>query len=128
MPRRGCIATANRPGRVALALTLALIAGCTVYAPEPRSYAIAPPSTTVDFDRSWAAVVGALGDEDVRIAHEDRDAGRIIGSRDGIDVTANIRTRPDGGVRVEFNTAGSTGRDPKLIERISRAYDRRMGR
>jgi len=31
-------------------------------------------------------------------------------------------------VRVEFNTAGATARDPDLINRVSRSYDRRMGR
>ena len=112
----------------ALLLTAALLTGCVAYAPPPDTYAIAPPSTAVALDRSWAAVVGALGDEGVRITDEDRDAGRIYGSREGINVVANIRSRPDGGVRVEFNTSGATGRDPALIRRISQAYDRRMGR
>jgi hypothetical protein len=31
-------------------------------------------------------------------------------------------------VRVELDAAGATARDPTLIERISRAYDRRMRR
>ena len=43
-------------------------------------------------------------------------------------MTAGVRTQADGSVRVEFNTAGATGQDPQLIERISRSYDRRMGR
>jgi hypothetical protein len=43
-------------------------------------------------------------------------------------VTANLRSQADGSVRVEFNTAGKTGRDPGLINRISGACDRRMGR
>jgi len=43
-------------------------------------------------------------------------------------VTANVRTQADGSVRVEFNTAGETSRDPDLINRVSRSYDRRMGR
>jgi hypothetical protein len=34
----------------------------------------------------------------------------------------------DGSVRVQFNTAGATAQDPGLIDRISRAYERRMGR
>jgi hypothetical protein len=38
------------------------------------------------------------------------------------------RLRADGSVRVEFNTAGETSRDPDLINRVARAYDRRMGR
>jgi hypothetical protein len=43
-------------------------------------------------------------------------------------VAANVRTQADGSVRVEFNTSGATGQDPALIDRISRSYDRRMGR
>jgi hypothetical protein len=39
-----------------------------------------------------------------------------------------VRPQPDGTVRVEFNTSGATARDPNLINRISGAYDRRMGR
>jgi len=39
-----------------------------------------------------------------------------------------MRTQADGSVRVEFNTAGATSRDPDLINRVSRSYDRRMGR
>jgi hypothetical protein len=64
----------------------------------------------------------------VRITAEDRSSGYVRGTRDGIEVTANVRTQVDGSVRVEFNTSGATGHDPTLIERISRAYDRRMGR
>ena len=64
----------------------------------------------------------------MRITSEDRGAGQIRGTRDGIDVVANVRTQADGSVRVEFNTSGATGRDPGLIDRISNAYDRRMGR
>lgn len=41
---------------------------------------------------------------------------------------ANVRTHADGSVRVEFDTSGDTARDPKLIDRISRANDRLMGR
>ena len=43
-------------------------------------------------------------------------------------MTANLRAQADGSVRVELNTSGATGQDPGLIERISRSYDRRMGR
>jgi len=69
-----------------------------------------------------------LEDQGVRITAEDRNAGQVRGTRDGIDVVANVRTQADGSVRVEFGTSGATARDPTLIDRISRAYDRRMGR
>ena len=86
--------------------------------------------TTPDssLDRSWAAVIGALQDQGVQITSEDRGAGIVRGTRNGINVTASVRTQADGSVRVEFNTAGATERDPALIDRISQSYDRRMGR
>jgi hypothetical protein len=108
------------PGLAAL-----LIAGCTVYEVGPGVYAPAPPTT---FDRSWHAAAGALEDQGVQITGEDRSAGVIRGRRGGIDVIAGVRTQADGSVRVEFNTSGATGQDPALIDRISRSYDRRMGR
>ena len=107
-----------------LALT-ATLAGCTVYEVAPGVYAPTPPTS---FDRSWNAAAGAFEDQGVQILAEDRSAGIIRGRRGGIDVTAGVRTQADGSVRVEFNTSGATGQDPQLIERISRSYDRRMGR
>jgi hypothetical protein len=114
--------------RQAIALTAAFLAGCTYYVAEPGAYVSAPPSAMSSFDRSWSAAVGALGDQGVKIAYEDRDAGFIQGSRDGIGVVSRVRVLADGRVRVEFNTSGSTQRDPGLIDRISHAYDVRMGR
>jgi hypothetical protein len=109
----------------ALAIAAGAAAGCTVYQTAPGVYAPYPPA---GFDRSWAAAVGALEDQGVRITAEDRGAGVVRGTRDGIDVVGNVRAQADGSVRVEFNTSGTTARDPTLIDRISRAYDRRMGR
>jgi len=80
------------------------------------------------FDRSWSAVVGAFEDQGVRITSEDRSAGVLRGTRDAIDVAAYVRPQADGSTRVESNTAGATSGAPDLINRISRAYDRRMGR
>jgi hypothetical protein len=108
--------------RYTLALVFAglLIAGCTYYQTAPGTYATTPGTS---FDRSWGAAIGALQDQGVRITSEDRGAGIVRGTRDGINVTANVRMQADGSVRVEFNTAGATERD-----RISQSYDRRMGR
>jgi hypothetical protein len=118
----------NRLGIAALTLALAggLLTACVVYQTGPGVYSPYPP--VASFDRSWSAAVGALQDQGVRITSEDRGAGVVRGTRDGIDVVANVRTQADGSVRVEFNTAGATARDPGLIDRISRAYDSRMGR
>ena len=106
-------------------LAAALIAGCTYYEVAPGVYATSSPTS---FDRSWSAAVGALEDQGVRITSQDRGTGQVRGTRDGIDVLANVRTQADGSVRVEYNTSGATARDPALIDRISRAYDRLMGR
>jgi hypothetical protein len=109
----------------ALVAMVCLAGGCVVYETAPGVYVTAPPST---FDRSWSAAVGAFEDQGVRITSQDRAAGQVRGTRDGIDLVANVRTQADGSVRVEFNTSGATARDPGLIDRVSRAYDRLMGR
>ena len=72
--------------------------------------------------------LAAAQDEGVRIASEDRASGVIRGFRDEQEVTINIRTQADGGARVEISARGPKGSDPGLAGRISRAYDRRMGR
>lgn len=110
---------------LALVFAYLLIAGCTYYQTAPGTYVTTPVNT---FDRSWGAAIGALQDQGVRITSEDRGAGIVRGTRDGINVTGNVRMQADGSVRVEFNTAGATERDPALIDRISQSYDRRMGR
>jgi hypothetical protein len=102
---------------------LATLTGCVVY--EPVSAPAPAPST---FDRSWSAALAAAQDEGVRIASEDRVSGVIRGYRDEQEVTINVRTQADGSVRVEMSARGPKGSDPGLASRISRAYDRRMGR
>lgn len=99
------------------------LSGCTVYQPVPTY--VPAPST---FDRAWSAAVGAAQDEGVRITSEDRVRGVISGSRGEQDVTITVQTQADGNVRVEFSARGPKGSDPGLAGRISRAYDRRMGR
>jgi hypothetical protein len=80
------------------------------------------------FDRAWNAARGALQDQGVEIAVEDRSNGVIRGQRGVIHVMAQVRTQADGSVRVQFDTSGGTGQDPGLIDRVSRSYDVRMGR
>ena len=118
----------NRVRRgIAVLTAAALFGGCTYYVTEPRYVSGLPPPAT-GFERSWSAVLGAFGDQGVPVTMADRETGIVRGSREGINVTANVRSQADGGVRVEFNTSGATTRDPALIDRISRAYDQRMGR
>ena len=100
---------------------LTILASCVVYEPVP---APAPSA----FDRSWSAALGAAQDEGVRITSEDRAGGLIRGFRDEQEVTINIRSQADGSARVEIGARGPKGSDPGLAGRISRAYDRRMGR
>jgi hypothetical protein len=121
----GSLRTSLQRGRswiVVIAIAgFAALAACVVYEPAP-----APSPST--FDRSWSAALGAAQDEGVRITSEDRVNGVIRGYRDEQEVTINLRTQADGGVRVEMSARGPKGSDPGLASRISRAYDRRMGR
>ena len=110
------------PG-IILTTVFLLLSGCTVYQPVPAP--VPSPST---FDRAWSAAIGAAQDEGVRITSEDRGRGVISGSRGDQDVTINVGTQADGNVRVEFSARGPKGPDTGLAGRISRAYDRRMGR
>ena len=106
-----------------LALAALATAACTVYQPVP-AYMPAPSS----FDRSWNAALGAVEDAGVRVTSADRATGVITGTRDAFNVLVGVRTQADGSVRIEINATGPTAQDPVLAERISRAYDRRMGR
>ena len=106
---------------VILVAGFAALAGCVVYEPVP-----APAPST--FERSWSAALGAAQEEGVQISSEDRVNGVIRGSRGEQEVTINIRTEASGNVRVEMSARGPKGSDPGLAGRISRAYDRRMGR
>jgi hypothetical protein len=108
---------------VMLTAVFLLFSSCEVYEPVPTY--VPPPST---FDRAWSAAIGAAQDEGVRIIFEDRSNGVISGIRGDQDVTINVRTQADGSVRVELSARGPQGSDPGLAGRISRAYDRRMGR
>jgi hypothetical protein len=110
-------------GQATIIFTILLFSGCVAYEPVPVS--VPGPST---FDRAWSAAIGAAQDEGVRITSEDRVKGVISGSRGEQDVTINMQTQADGNVRVEFSARGPKGSDPGLAGRISRAYDRRMGR
>ena len=98
-----------------------LLAGCVVNEPAP-----APPQSA--FDRSWSEALAAAQDEGVQIVSEDRGSGVIRGSRGDQEVTISLRSQADGGVRIEISSRGPKGSDPGLAGRISRAYDRRMGR
>jgi hypothetical protein len=111
------------PGIIFTTVFMLLLSGCVVSEPVPTY--VPSPST---FDRAWSAAIGAAQDEGVRVTSEDRVKGVISGTRGEQDVTINVQTQADGNVRVEFSARGPKGSDPGLAGRISRAYDRRMGR
>jgi hypothetical protein len=108
-----------------LAMTFSL-ASCYVY--DPYYPYGPPPSGPSAFDRSWGAASGAMRDQGLQIASEDRVSGVIEGNRGGINVKTRVFTQADGKVRVEFNASGALSQDPGLPDRISQAYERRMGR
>ena len=110
------------------ATALAIAAsGCYVYDPYyPYAYSSNPTADT--YDRSWNAMLGAFADQGVEVYAQDRVLGNIEGRRGAIGVKAHITTQADGRIRAEFNTSGPLSQDPGLPDRISRAYDARMGR
>ena len=109
-------------------LTVAMTGGCTYYQTAPGTYTTSSTSSVSKFDRSWSATVGAFADQGVRVTSEDRGAGVIQGTRNGIHVTGDVRRQADGSVRVQLDTSGDTAQDPGLIDRITQSYQQRMGR
>jgi hypothetical protein len=112
-----------RAGCAAAFVAVALPA-CTYYVPPPTTTVV--PGAPASFDRSFAAASGAMRDQGLTITSEDRNSGMIVGKLDNGTVTANVRQQADGSVRVQFDANGV--RDSGLMDRVSRSYDRRMGR
>jgi len=115
--------TAVWAGAIAAAAAL-VVPGCTYYVPAPTTTVV--PGAPASFDRSFSAASGAMRDQGLTITSEDRNSGTIVGKIEGGTLTANVRQQADGSVRVQFDTSGV--RDAGLIDRVSRSYDRRMGR
>jgi hypothetical protein len=102
----------------------AALAGCYVYDP----YYHAQVSHAHAMDRYWGAALGAMRDQGLSITREDRAAGVIEGRRGGLNVNARVSPQQDGRYRVEFNTSGALSEDPAMPDKLSRAYDARLGR
>ena len=110
--------------RVLAAFTTATaLSACVVYEPV-----VVGGGTPATFERSWNATLGSYSDQGVAITAQDRSSGVIEGRKGGITVKSRVVTQADGKVRVEMNTGGALSEDPGLPERMSRAYDARMGR
>jgi hypothetical protein len=96
-----------------LLLSLGL-AGCVAYEAVP-----------VDpMDRPWQSAVGAVDDAGLQLVTADRATGTVRGTRGGAEGTILVRMRSDGRVGVEISSKG----DPGLTQRLTDAYNRRMGR
>ncbi len=108
-------------------ISAAMLTAC-VYQAAPGTYTTTSTSSVSKFDRTWSAATGAFSDQNVQITSEDRSAGVIQGTHNGINVIGNIRQQADGSVRVQFDTSGATSQDSGLIDRITQSYHRRMGR
>jgi hypothetical protein len=109
-------------------LAAIILVGCAAFVGCVSEPAPVPAPAPSAFDRSWSAAVSAAQEEGVRITSEDRGIGLIRGLREEQEVTINLRPQADGSVRIEISARGPKGSDPGLAGRISRAYDRRMGR
>jgi hypothetical protein len=103
-----------------LALSFAAQA-CTTYEP-------APVPVYTNYDRAFDAAQRAAQDSGIRVTAADRTGGLILGSKDGIDMTINVRRQADGTTRVESSFKGQLDRDPTLSRRFDSAYERNMGR
>jgi len=99
------------------------VAGCTYYQAVPVA-----PSGPGTFDRSWNAALGAADDLGVSVTSANRTSGIIYGTTPTDTVTISVLTQADGRVRVEFNVKSPAGDDTDLVNRLSRAYEARMGR
>ena len=111
--------------RLIIVCVLLSLDGCVVYQPVPGS-----PQATLQqrFDRSWDAAAGAMADQGLTIASQDRGTGVLRGEQGGIAITAEVETLADGRIQVKFSSAGASRADPGLVQRVSDSYDRRMGR
>jgi hypothetical protein len=98
------------------------LAGCVVY--EPVAYPGAPSS----FDRSWNAALGAAQDVGVAVTSANRATGRIQGWRNATAITITVTPQADGRIFVTFNASGPEPQEQGLNERLTDAYNRRMGR
>ena len=132
-PERGEWVAGSETMKIAHLMVAAMVGGALglsgCYAPYPYPYGYPPPAATPSaFDRAWGAAVGALRDQGVQVSREDRSTGIVEGQRGALTVTAHVITQADGRVRVQFDTRGDLSTDPTLSERVSRAYDARMGR
>lgn len=111
------------------AVLAAGLGACYVYDPYyPYGYPVSQVSPQAAFDRYYGAALGAIHDAGMTVTAEDRASGTIQSRRGGTTMNARVITQADGKVRVEFNAGGNLAEDPSLPDRVSRAYEARLGR
>lgn len=93
-------------------------AGCAAYEPVPVDPMRAP----------WQAAMGAIGDAGLTLASADQATGVIRGTRGAVEGIITVRMRSDGRVGVEIAARDPQQQDPSLVQRLTDAYQRRMGR
>jgi hypothetical protein len=104
--------------RLLVLLALALgFAGCVVYEPVP----VAPSNPMA---QPWQAAMGAVQDAGLAIVTADQATGLVRGTRGSAVGEIRVSMRADGRVGVEITSQN----DPTLTQRLTDAYNRRMGR
>jgi hypothetical protein len=99
------------------AILLALgLAGCVAY-PEPDPVEV-----------SFNAALAALQDAGLNVVTADRVTGTLRGARGNVEGVIQVSMRNDGRVGVQINARDPTNVDPGLVDRLTQAYNRRMGR
>jgi hypothetical protein len=103
------------------AIVLALgLAGCVAYYPAPA------PADPLEV--SFNAALGALQDVGLTVAQADRATGTLRGTRGNVEGVIQVSMRSDGRVGVAINARDPGKQDPALVDRLTEAYNRRMGR
>ena len=94
------------------------------------AYVAVPVTSSVpaSFDASWQAARAAAYDEGVRVTYEDRASGTLRGDKGQFSVLITVVPQADGSVRVGFSVTGASSGDAGLQDRLTRAYQRHMGR
>lgn len=111
--------------RLSLIVSGAMLAlsACTLAPADTGAFTVMGPAS---FDRTFTAAAAAMRDQGLAISVEDPVTGVVVGSLDSRTVMAGVHQQADGYVRVEFDSMAAN--DPALMARISRSYNRRMGR
>jgi hypothetical protein len=115
--------------RVSIIVAAAMMLhGCAPYPYYPPSGAYSSPAGPASFENSWQAARGAASDDGVYITVEDRSSGLMRGTKGAFEVVISVKQQMDGSVVVGFTANGPIDQDPRLLDRLKNAYERRMGR